>query len=66
MTTSGQRSWGSRHYDIRVARPWKNIQALDQHYENLQRELRRTFDTLLITVAPGPNTNTNMFVSTPA
>jgi hypothetical protein len=46
--------------------PPKNIQALDQHYENLQRELRRTFDTLLITVAPGPNTNTNMFVSTPA
>ncbi|MBK7674718.1 MAG: hypothetical protein IPJ27_08080 [Candidatus Accumulibacter sp.] len=46
--------------------PPKNIQALDQHYENLQRELRRTFDTLLITVAPGSNTNTNMFASTPA
>ncbi len=46
--------------------PPKNIQALDQHYENLQRELRLTFDTLLITVAPGSNTNTSMFASTPA
>ncbi len=46
--------------------PPKNIQALDEHYENLQRELRRTFDTLLITVAPGSNTNTNMFASTGA
>ena len=29
-------------------------------------QFRRTFDTLLITVAPGSNTNTNMFASTPA
>jgi hypothetical protein len=46
--------------------PPKNIQALDQHYENLQRELRSTFDTLHITVAPGTYINTNMFASTPA
>ena len=46
--------------------PPKNTQALDQHYENLQCELRRTFHTLLITVAPGSNTNTNMLASTPA
>lgn len=43
----------------------KNIQALDQHYENLQRELRRTFDTLGITVSPS-HPATNMFVSTVA
>jgi hypothetical protein len=46
--------------------PPKNIQALDQHYENLQRELRSTFDTLHITVGPGTYINTNMFASTPA
>ncbi len=27
-------------------RPPKRIHPLDTHYENLQRELRRTFDTL--------------------
>jgi hypothetical protein len=46
--------------------PPKNIQALDQHYENLQRQLRSTFDTLHITVGPGTYINTNMFASTPA
>jgi hypothetical protein len=29
-----------------LGRPPKRIQPLDVHYENLQRELRRTFDTL--------------------
>lgn len=30
----------------RIGRPPKHIHPLDQHYENLQRELRRTFETL--------------------
>jgi hypothetical protein len=30
----------------RMGRPPKQIHPLDQHYENLQRELRRTFETL--------------------
>jgi hypothetical protein len=29
-----------------LGRPPKRIQPLDAHYQNLQRELRRTFDTL--------------------
>jgi DNA-binding transcriptional ArsR family regulator len=32
----------------RVGRPPKNIQPIDQHYDNLQRELRRTFETLAL------------------
>jgi len=43
----------------------KNIQPLDQHYENLQRELRRTFHTLALTTA-APDTCTNMLVSATA
>jgi len=30
----------------RLGRPPKRIHPLDVHYENLQRELRRTFETL--------------------
>jgi hypothetical protein len=30
----------------RAGRPPKTIHPLDQHYDNLQRELRRTFETL--------------------
>jgi hypothetical protein len=30
----------------KLGRPPKRIHPLDAHYENLQRELRRTFDTL--------------------
>ena len=32
----------------RVGRPPKNVQPIDQHYDNLQRELRRTFETLAL------------------
>lgn len=32
----------------RVGRPPKNIHPLDQHYTVLQRELRRTFETLAL------------------
>nr|VFJ78827.1 MAG: hypothetical protein BECKFW1821C_GA0114237_12061 [Candidatus Kentron sp. FW] len=32
----------------RIGRPPKNVDPLDQHYDNLQRELRRTFETLAI------------------
>ncbi len=35
-------------------------------YDKGVRELRRTFDTLLISVAPGNHTNSNMFASTSA
>jgi len=33
----------------RVGRPPENIQPIDQHYDNLHRELRRTFETLALT-----------------
>ena len=32
----------------RVGRPPKHIHPLDQHYQNLQQEMRRTFETLAI------------------
>lgn len=32
----------------RVGRPPKNVHAIDQHHDNLQRELRRTFKTLAL------------------
>jgi hypothetical protein len=31
-----------------VGRPPKNVHPIDQHYDNLQRELRRTFETLAL------------------
>nr|VFK15064.1 MAG: hypothetical protein BECKLFY1418C_GA0070996_101250 [Candidatus Kentron sp. LFY] len=32
----------------RIGRPPKNVQPIDQHYNNLQHELRRTFETLAL------------------
>lgn len=32
----------------RVGRPPKHVDPLDRHYENLQREMRRTFETLAL------------------
>lgn len=39
----------------------KNVQPIDQHYDNLQRELRRTFETLALAARESTRL-TNMFV----
>lgn len=41
----------------------KKIQPLDQHYDNLQRELRSTFNTLGINTGTILNPSSNMFAS---
>jgi hypothetical protein len=35
----------------RIGRPPKNIHPIDKHYENLQTELRLTFETLGLATA---------------